>query len=143
MADAASAYSATNAQTRSTSWSLPQLTFTQGLLIGQLSIILVVVALIRYLLFEDAAPQLVDDEDEEQPQSGKVRREDLPGGLIATLSFLSLTSAILRPFTLHSGLTASLSCLVSAESFLSPIAPVPFPLFCAYPRSISSSHLRL
>lgn len=59
----------------------PHLTFTQGLLVGQLSIILVVVALTRYLLFEDApspankAQQQEEQEEEAvagQPVSGHI-----------------------------------------------------------------------
>lgn len=124
MAEAAGAHSASIAQTRSTSWSLPQLTFTQGLLIGQLSIILVVVALIRYLLFEDAAPQPLDDEDEEPSQSGKVRRlTGLTARLFFSLTFISFRSRL--------GFTTSLPRLISAKNLLSPVTPLPFALFSA------------
>lgn len=57
---------------------LPRLTFTQGLVVGQLSIIIVVAALVRYLLFEDRTGADDDEQDESDHDGARIRRHFPP-----------------------------------------------------------------
>ncbi|PWN24903.1 hypothetical protein BDZ90DRAFT_234515 [Jaminaea rosea] len=58
---------------------LPRLTFTQGLVVGQLSIICVVVALVRYLLFEDHAAAREDEAaSKDGEDDSEARRRTFP-----------------------------------------------------------------
>ncbi|CAO1638251.1 unnamed protein product [Parajaminaea phylloscopi] len=81
----------------------PQLTFTQGLLVGQLSIICVVIALIRYLLFEDVSTtQAAEEEASDDAESEHTaKRRQFPQSTsqsrskqaVSSLLSLSLSSA--------------------------------------------------
>lgn len=106
-ADWRSAHSSASANAASL-W--PQLTFTQGFVVGQLSIIIVVIALIRYLLFEQATPEAAHDgagdehdaEDQGTETGSTANRsrhfpslssQNQKGQSIASLLSLSLSSA--------------------------------------------------
>lgn len=73
----------------------PQLTFTQGLLVGQLSIICVVIALIRYLLLEDTSATPTDDGaiDGKDNKEG-VKRRHFPQSSMQSRSGQTVTSLL-------------------------------------------------
>lgn len=69
----------------------PQLTFTQGFLVGQVSVIVIVIALIRYLLLEDpATDDLTAQNQQQHHHSAKVSQSpSTTSYLLRLLIFLS------------------------------------------------------